>query len=268
MSQPTWGAEATARRGIRSLAPLLLLFVARVALAEPVTVNPETQLSLDFTVKDATSCILRPAERYDAQACAGIPKKTATDAAQGDPSVRALVIVRQAENMLVLTVASVQRPGIGQMYEQNIQGFLQGTRDRLSEDFGAPVKDVGSPEKPYTIQRVGDVPVARWEYTTELPEEDERAHTASAVVYLIPSKDTLDILSINTHQRSLALARSVGEQVISSLRLPLTIDADAFGGDMGLALGKDIASGLVLVALVVGLAVAMWRRSRRPRGAG
>jgi hypothetical protein len=244
---------------------LLVALTASAALAEPVTINPETQLSLDFTVKDATSCILRPAERYDAQACAGIPKKTATDAAQGDPSVRALVIVRQAENMFVLTVASVKRSGIGQMYEQNIQGFLEGTRKQLSEDFGAPVKDVASSEKPYTIQRVGDVPVARWEYTTELHEEDERAHTASAVVYLIPSKDTLDILSINTHQRNLAAARSVGEQVISTLRLPLTIDADAFGGDLAFALGKDIASGLVLVALVVGLGVAMWRRTRKAR---
>lgn len=246
----------------RSLS-LVLLLVARVALAEPVTVNPETQLSLDFTVKDASTCILRPAERYDAQACAGIPKKTATEMSQGDPSVRAVVIMRQAENMLVLTVASVKRPGIGQMYEQNIQGFLEGTRARLSEDFGAKVKDVAGPEKPYTIQRVGQVPVARWEYTTELPEEDQRAHTASAVVYLIPSKDTLDILSINTHARSLALAQGVGEQVIATLRLPLTIDADAFGGDMAFALGKDIASVLVLVALVVGLGVAMWRRSRK-----
>lgn len=242
---------------------LVLFLVARVALAEPVTVNPETQLSLDFAVKDASSCILRPAERYDAQACAGIPKKTATDSAQGDSGVGALVLVRQAENMFVLTVASVKRPGIGQMYDQNIEGFLEGTRARLSEDFGAPVKDVASAEKPYTLQRVGEVPVARWEYTTELPEQDERAHTASAVVYLIPSKDTLDILSINTHQRNLALARSVGDQVIATLRVPLTIDADAFGGDLAFALGKDIASVLVLVAMGVGLGVAMWRRSRK-----
>ncbi|WP_157231899.1 hypothetical protein [Hyalangium minutum] len=245
------------------LLAFLVALTAPAALAEPVTVNPETQLSLDFTVKDATSCILKPAERYDPQACAGIPKKDAADPASGDPGVRALVIVRQAENVFVLTVASIKRSGIGQMYDQNIQGFLEGTRQRLTEDFGASVKDAASPEKPYTLQRVGGVPVVRWEYTTELPEEDDRAHTASAVVYLIPSKDTLDILSINTHQRNLAAAQSVGDQVISTLRLPLTIDADAFGGDMAFALGKDIASGLVLVALVVGLAVAMWRRSRK-----
>lgn len=247
------------------LLALLVALTASAALAEPVTVNPETKLSLDFTVKDATSCILRPAERYDPQACAGIPQKDASDPASGDPSVRALVIVRQAETVFVLTVASIQRSGIGQLYDQNIQGFLEGTRQRLTEDFGAAVKDAASPEKPYTLQRVGGVPVVRWEYTTELPEEDDRAHTASAVVYLIPSKDTLDILSINTHQRNLAAAQSVGDQVISTLSLPLTIDADAFGGDMAFALGKDIASGLVLVALVVGLAVAMWRRSRKAR---
>jgi len=265
MSQPTWGAEATACRGARSLAPLFLLLVAPVALAEHVTVNPETELSLDFTMKDATSCILRPEKQYDPKACAGIPQKDASDPAGGDQSVRALVIVRQPEQVFVLTVASVKRPGIGQMYDQNIQGFLEGTRNRLSEDFGAPVSDAAGSEKAYTVQRVGGVPVVRWEYTTELPEEDERANTASAVVYLIPSRDTLDILSINTHRRSLEAARSVGEQVISTLRLPLTIDAERFGGDMAFALGKDIASVLVLVALVVGLAVAMWRRSRKVR---
>jgi hypothetical protein len=248
--------------------PILLLAVALaapLALAEPVTVNPETELSLDFTVKDATSCILRPEQRYDPQACAGIPQKDASDPAGADPGVRALVIVRQGEQVFVLTVASVKRPGIGQMYDQNIQGFLEGTRKRLTEDFGAQVRDAGGSEKEYTVQRVGGVPVVRWEYTTELPEEDERAHTASAVVYLIPSRDTLDILSINTHRRNLEAARSVGEQVISTLRLPLTIEPERFAGDMALELGKAIASGLVLVALVVGLAVAMWRRTRKAR---
>jgi hypothetical protein len=242
---------------------LLVALVAPVALAAPLTINPETQLTLDFTVKDATSCVLRPEQHYDPQACAGIPKKDASDPPEGDQSVRGLVIVRQAERVFVLTMASVRRPGIGQMYEQNIQGFLEGTRKRLSEDFGATVRDAAGSEKVYTLHKVGGVPVVRWAYTTELPEEDERAHTASAVVYLIPSRDTLDILSINTHQRNLEAAQGVGEQVISTLRLPLTVDAEAFGGDMAFSLAKDIASGLVLLALVIGLAVAMWRRTRK-----
>ena len=58
---------------------------------------------------------------------------------------------------------------------------------------------------------------------------------------------------------------NVGEQVLSTMRLPLTIDAEKFGGDMAFALGMEIASGLVLLALVVGLGVAMWRRSRKAR---
>jgi hypothetical protein len=244
---------------------LLVALAAPVALAEPVTVNPETQLSLDFTVKDATSCILRPEQRYDPQACVGIPKREAADPSLGDPGVRGLVIVRQGDQMFVLTMASVNRSGIGQMYEQSIQGFLEGTRERLSADFGAPVRDVTNSEKPYSIQRVGGVPLVRWEYTTELPEEDEKAHTASAVVYLIPSRDTLDILSINTHRQNLEAARSVGEQVISTLRVPLTVDADKFGGDMAFAVGLEIASGLLLAALVIGLGVAMWRRTRKMR---
>jgi len=244
---------------------LLVALVAPVALAEPVTVNPETQLTLDFTVKDATSCILRPEQHYGGEACAGIPKKDASDPPGGDQGVRALAIVRQGEQVFVLTVASVKRPGIGQMYEQNIQGFLEGTRKRLTEDFGATVRDAAASERAYTLQKVGGVPVVRWEYTTELPEDDERAHTASAVVYLIPSRDTLDILSINTHRRNLEAARSVGQQVMSTLRLPLTIDAEKFGGDMSFALGKDMASGLVFLALVIGLAVAMWRRTRKAR---
>jgi hypothetical protein len=267
MIQPTWSVKAPAWREVRCLVPLFFLLVAPLALAERVTVNPETELSLEFSAKGATTCILVPEKRYDPQACAGIPQKEASAREGGDQSVRALVILRQPEQVFILTVASIKRPEIGQMYDQNIRGFIEGTLRRLTEDFGATARLGEDSEKPYTVQQVGGVPVARWEYTTELPEEDERANTASAVVYLIPSRDTLDVLSINTHRRNLAEARIVGEQVISTLKLPLTIDAKEFGGDMTFALGKDIASVLVLAALVIGLGVAMWRRSRKVHGA-
>ncbi|HYI00544.1 hypothetical protein [Hyalangium sp.] len=263
MIQTPWSVKAPAWWAVPRLVQIFFLLVAPLALAEPVTVNPETELSLEFSAKGATTCILVPEKRYDAQACAGIPQKEASAREGEDQSVRALVILRQPEQVFILTVASIKRPEIGQMYDQNIRGFIEGTLKRLTEDFGATARAVEDSEKPYTVQQVRGVPVARWEYTTELPEEDERANTASAVVYLIPSRDTLDVLSINTHQRDLAEARAVGEQVISTLKLPLTIKVEEFGGDMTFALGKDIASVLVLAALVIGLGVAMWRRSRK-----
>jgi hypothetical protein len=233
-------------------AQLFFLLAAPMALAGRVTVNPETELSLDFSVEGATVCILVPSQQYDPQACAGIPQKEAS-------GVRALVIVRQAEPVFIITVTSIQRPEIGQMSDQRIRGFLQGTMKRLSGDFGAPVRGVEDAGKTYALQRVGGVPVVRWAYTTEVPDADERAHTASAVVYLIPSRDTLDILSINTHQQHLEAARSVGEQVISTLQVPLTIDAERFGGSMTSALGMQV--GVAVVGLV--LAIMLWVRLGR-----
>lgn len=265
MIQPTWAAVFLVWREVRRFAQLFFLLVAPVALAQRVTANPETQLSLDFTVKGATSCILVPGGRYDPQACEEIPPRDAPASPAGASGVRALVIVRQADEMFVLTVASVGRPEIGEMYDQHIRGFIQATVKQLSQDFGAPVRVVENAGKVYTLQPVGGVPVVRWAYTTELPETDERAHTASAAVYIIPSKDVLDILSINTHQRSLEAARGVGDQVISTLQVPVTIDADQFGADMTWALGVRIgaAAGGLVLAIVLG--VWLWRRFKKAR---
>ena len=94
------------------------------------------------------------------------------------------------------------------------------------------------------------MPVARWEYTTDLPETDSRSGTASAVAYLIPSRDTLDILSINTPTRGLAAIRGVGEQLISTLRVPLTIDADQFGRNMWWAFAQK---GLMVAVPLAGV---------------
>jgi hypothetical protein len=265
MIQPTWAAVLPSWRGVRRFAQLFFLLVAPVALAERVTVDPETQLSLDFSVKGATSCILVPSSGYDPQACEGIPRRDVPAPSAGDPGVRALVIVRQADQMFVLTLASLRRPEIGEMYDQHIQGFIQATVKQLSQDFGAPVRAVENAGKTYALQPVGEVPVVRWAYTTELPETDERAHTASAAVYLIPSRDVLDILSINTHQRNLEAARSVGEQVISTLQVPLTIDARQFGADMAWALGVQIGAAAVALVLVIVLWVWLWRRHKKAR---
>ena len=242
-----------------------LLLVAPVALAGRVTADPETQLSLDFSVKDATSCILVPDKGYDPQACEGIPRREAPASAAGTSGVQALVIVRQSEQTFVLTLASLRRPEIGEMYDQHIRGFIQAAVKQLSQDFGAPVRAVENEGKLYTLQRVGEVPVVRWSYTTELPETDERSHTASAAVYLIPSRDVLNILSINTHQRNLDSARSVGEQVISTLQVPLTIDAGQFGADMNWALGVRMGGAAVALVLAIVLWVWLWRRMKKAR---
>jgi hypothetical protein len=265
MIQPTWAAALPAWRGVRRFAQLFFLLVAPVALAGRITVDPETQLSLDFSVKGATSCILVPDSGYDPQACEGIPRREAAPPA-GAPSVRTLVIVRQSEEQVfVITLASVKRPEIGEMYDQHIQGFIQATVKQLSQDFGAPLRAVENAGKLYTVQPVGGVPVVRWSYTADLPETDERAQTASAAVYLIPSRDVLDILSVNTHQRNLEAARSVGEQVISTLQVPLTIDASRFGADLRWTLGVQLGAAAAALVLAIVLWVWLWRRFRKAR---
>lgn len=228
-----------------------------------ITVSPGTQLSLDFGLEGATPCILIPEEEYDAQACAGVPSQEASQG--GGQSVRALVILRQEDTGVVLTVTSIARPGIGQMYEQHIRGLIEGSMKRLSGEFGAPTHARPGAEKPYSIQRVGGVPVVRWEYTTDLPEEDPRANTASAVVYLVPSADALDIISLNTHLRNLEATRALGEQLISSLRVPLTIDAEAFGQDMRTAFGGTIGAALLAGGVAIAAGVWLWRRFRKAR---
>jgi hypothetical protein len=263
MIQPTWAAKLPAWRGVCRFAQLCFLLMAPVVLAERVTVDPETKLSLDFSVKGATSCIMVPDANYDPQQCEGIPRRNALAPPAGEHSVQLLVIVRQSEQVFVLTLTSVKRPGIGEMYDQHIRGFIQATTKQLSQDFGAPVRAVEDAGKLYTLQTVGGVPVVRWAYTTELPETSEQAHTASAAVYLIPSQDALDILSINTHQRNLDAARGVGEQVISTLEVPLTVDARQFGADMTWALGLQVGAAAVALVLAIVLWVWLWRRIKK-----
>lgn len=263
MIQPTWAAKLLARRGICRFAQLCFLLMAPAVLAERVTADPETKLSLDFSVKGATSCILVPDAGYDPQACEGIPRRHVPAPPEGGQSVLALVIVRQSDQVFVLTLTSVRRPGIGEMYDQHIRGFIQATTKQLSQDFGAPVHAVEGAGKLYTLQTVGGVPVVRWSYTTELPEASEQAHTASAAVYLIPSQDAVDILSINTHQRNLDAARGVGDQVISTLQVPLTVDAGQFGADMVWALGLRIGAAGVALVLAIVLWVGLWRRFKK-----
>jgi hypothetical protein len=264
MSQPMWAGRGAVWGRAWCLARFLLLIMAPAALAERRTVNPDTQLSLDLTVKGASTCIVIPQELYDPQVCEGIPRsrtEAAPGAAQG---VRALAILRQESAGVVLTVTSIQRPEIGQMYEQQIHGFIQSTMKRLSEELGAPTHPVDKAAlKPYTVQQVGGVPVVRWEYTADLPDNDSRANTASAVVYLVPSRDTLDILSLNTHRQNLEATRGFGDQLISTLRVPLTIDPEDFGGDMRRAMVMKVGMIAIPVVLVLGVGGWLWRRSRR-----
>ncbi|WP_224363269.1 hypothetical protein [Hyalangium versicolor] len=261
MSQPAWATRGPARNhACRSLLFGVLL-AGSVAFAERLTVNPETQLSMDFSLEGATVCIRIPTSAFDPQACAGIPREEVESSQR--KNVRAQVVLRQPEHVLVLTVASIPRPGIGQMYDQQIQGFIEGTMQNLSQEFGASTHLVDSKASPYTLEKVGTVPVARWEYTTDLPESDLRANTASAVVYLIPSRDTLDILSLNTHRRDLDAARKAGAQIISTMQVPLTIDAKEFGGNMPVAMGMNFGTVMVPVVLVIGIMGLLWWRHRR-----
>jgi hypothetical protein len=261
MSQPAWRAKA------RHLPPLVLLLVASVSLAEPVTVDPETTLSLDFSVRGVTPCFVVPEKLYEPAACAGIPRREASASPGDNRSMRALVVLREGEQVLVVTVASLVRPEIGQMSEPHIQAFIQSTLKNLSEDSGALVHPIAGAQKAYTVERVGGVPVVRWEYTTDFPDEDLRANTASAVVYLIPSRDTLDLVSFNAHRKDLDAARGISEQVLATLKVPLTIDAETFGTPV--ALGMGAAMGGALVSLVIAFAgvLWLWTRYRKSRGA-
>jgi hypothetical protein len=263
MSKPIWRARRVAWRRALPLTQLLFLIAAPGAFAERLTVNPETNLSLDFSLKDTTACIMVPETLYDPTACVGVPRRETADPKSEGQGVRALVVLRQAEPVFILTVASLARPGIGQMSEEHIQGFIEGTLKRLTEESGAPTHSVEETQPPYTVQQVGGVPVVRWEYTTELPEDDPRANTASAVVYLVPSRDTLDIVSLNTHRKDLVAARSLGEQVISTLKVPLTIDAEEFGTRLAFGRGAMLGIALISSAIVIMGAIWLWARYRR-----
>lgn len=265
MSKPAW-AGRWARSHVCRIAQLLVLLLAPLSLAERLTVDPDTRLSLDFQILGVTPCILAPTEAYDREACAGVPQEQTTLPASGGGNVRALVFLKQPEHVFILTLVSIQRPGIGQMYDRHIEAFIQGTLKNLSKEFGAPVHAVKLGEKEYSIQRENGVPVVRWGYTTELPDSNPRANTANAAVYLIPSRDTLDILSVSTRRQDLEAARIVGEQVISTLQVPLTVDAGRFGGDMTYAMWWAV--GRVLGPLLVVLVAAGWMGWRYAKARG
>jgi hypothetical protein len=256
MNSQAWAERGAARSQICRIVQLLVILLAPMAFAERLEINPDTKLSLDFKVPGATPCILVPEKARDPEACAGVPQEKAVPPTSGGGSIRALVFLRQPGHVFILTVASVQRSGIGQLYDQHLRGFIQGTLKNLSQEFGGSTHVVETAGKTYTIQKENGVPVARWEYATELPDSDPRSNTANAVVYVIPSRDTLDILSVTTRQEDLAAARSVGDQVLSTLQVPLTIDAEKFGGDMTYAVGWAVAR--VLVPLVLVLAAVGW----------
>lgn len=254
----TWGAACL-------LAQLLLLFLAPRALAEAQVVDPQTGLSLDFDVKGALTCIVIPEKLYVPQDCEGIPPRDPATLPDTDKGLHVLAVVRQGEATILLTVSSISRPGIGQMSEQQIRGFLEGTVTRLASEFGGKPRLLGSGDQPYTLKWVGEVPVVRWEYATEVPEAEQQANVSSGVVYLVPSKDTLDIISLNTHERHLEVARGVGEELVSKLKVPLTIDAGGFGGsslmEASPVLLSAMAAGVFLVLVAGG--VWLWRRRRR-----
>lgn len=244
----------------------VLLLVGSAAFAGRLTVDPDTQLSLDVSVDGATTCVLIPATSYDAQACEGIPREDASATQGKGRNVRALVILRQSERAFVLTVASIPRPGIGQMYDQQLRGFIESTMKNLTQELGAPTHLIESKAATYSLEKVGDVPVVRWEYTTDLPETDAKANTATSVVYLIPSRDALDILSINTHPKNLEAARAVGARIISTLQVPLTIDAKEFGADMTYAMRREYGKMLVPIVILLGFVGWFgWRQRKASR---
>jgi hypothetical protein len=88
---------------------------------------------------------------------------------------------------------------------------------------------------------------------------------ASGVAFLVPSRDTLDIISFNSHKKDLATARELSEQVVSTLKVPLTIDAESFGGRSWSDPGMIALMTVGLVLLLAGGGWLWWRRSASQR---
>ncbi|MDY7231048.1 hypothetical protein [Hyalangium rubrum] len=256
----------------RILAQLLLFLLASQALAQSApsaqshVVDPQTGLSLGFQVKAGITCVVVPENLYDPEACEGIPSRGSSTAPSVEKSLQALAVLRQGEAMVMLTASSISRPGIGQMREQQLRGFIEATMARLAEDFGTAPRLAGGEDAPYTLQRIGEIPVARWEYSTELKAGDPQENVASGVAYLVPSRDSLTIISFNTHKQYLAVARDFGEQVMSTLKLPLTVDAAGFGASSVLDASPVAITALVASSLIFVLLGGVWLWWRRGRG--
>jgi len=245
----------------RSFARLLVVLLAVPALAEPPVVNPNTGLALDPRVKGVEGCVVLPDALYEPEACQGIPRADAKTAPQKDKSLHMLAVLRWGETHVMLTVSSVSRPGIGQLSGAQIEGFVEAMMDRLAEDFKVRPRIVNTGEKPYALVRLNDMPVVRWEYTTDLPEGDPQANVASGVAFLVPSRDSVDLVSFNCNQKDLQTARDIAAQVMSTMKVPLTIDPERFGGwgwtDPGVL--AALSAGVFL--LIGAAAWLVWRRA-------
>ena len=250
----------------KQLVRLLVILAAVPALAEPPVLNPNTRLALEPRLKSVETCVVLPGALYDPEACSGIPRGDSKTLPENNKSLHALAVMRWGETHVMLTVSSVTRPGIGQMSGTQIEGFLEAMLARLAEDFKVQPRFVEQGGQRYTLVRIQDVPVVRWEYTTDVPDTDPQASVASGVVFLVPSRDTLDLVSFNCHKKDLATARELGDQVISTLKVPVTIDTAGFGGrswtDPGVV--ALLSGGLVLLLSAVGL--LWWRRRDSSRG--
>jgi hypothetical protein len=243
----------------KQLARILLVLLALPAFAEPPVVDTSTGLALDPRVKGATSCVVLPEALYEPESCEGIPRGD-PEKLPKDKSLHVLAVMQRGDSTVMLTVSSVNRPGIGQMSGAQIQGFVEATMARLADEFKVQPQLVKSDSRSYTLQRIQDVPVVRWEYTTELEDSDPQANVASGVAFLVPSRDTLDIISFNTNKKDLALARELSEQVMATLKVPVTIDTGSFGGTSWSDPSVIIAAAVLLFLLIVLLGWLWWRR--------
>jgi hypothetical protein len=242
-------------------ARLLVVLLAVPALAEPPVLDANTGLALDPRVKSVETCVVLPDGLYDPEACSGIPRGDSKTMPEKNPSLHALAVLRWGETHVMFTVSSVTRPGIGQMSGTQIEGFLEAMMTRLAEDFKVQPQVLKSGDRPYTLLRIQDVPVVRWEYTTDVPDTDPQANVASGVAFVVPSRDTLDLISFNCHKKDLPTARELSEQVMSTLKVPLTIDAASFGGrswsDPGVV--AFMTGGVFVLLAAVGW--LWWRRA-------
>lgn len=243
---------------------LLLLAASTPAVAKQVVADPASALSLDLDVRGSRTCIMYPEALRDPAGCEGLGP--AKDPEKAGPGLRMMGIIRQKDDeMIVFTLVSASQKGIGQLSAQQIEGIVKGWVDTRAKDFKASIHLNREAGRSYALYRVGQVPVVRWSYTGDLPPTDPKAIRASSVVYMVPSRDQLDFISLSTRTSNLAGARAYGDQLLSTLQVPLTVDSRRFGASMvalvGEALGKGVAALLGLV-LVAGSGALVWRAMR------